>query len=318
MVFKNDDHNYEYTSCHLCGSTDVVVLHRVPDLLLQRDNIQATFVKCIHCGLIYQNPRPSINHLSNLYPSTYPPFDPQQRSLGWISKKLVKYGLEKRCNIVTRYKKRGRLLDLGCATGDFLHAMSSNPAWELFGVDTSRHAAEIARTKYHINVFVGSLEEALFPLEYFDVITIWEVLEHIYAPISTLEEINKILKPDGILVIRVPNFHSFDAKLFGKYWAGYDAPRHLYVFSPSTIERILNKAGFNIIETNTRYGNFTSFGISVDFWMRGKMVNSFLSNLVQIIIRNPIIRGILSPIFFLSGLTSHGSTLTIIAQKIVK
>ncbi len=305
---------FDYVPCNLCGSTSSVTLYSIPDFMLGSSDDEFSFVRCTQCGLVYQSPRSNNDHINDYYPPEYPPFSSQKHLTSWLLKKAINYGLEKRCNIVTHYKKNGRLLDFGCATGDFLHVMAQKSGWDLYGIDINSYAVDIAKTK-HLRVFAGTLDEAKFPDKYFDVITLWEVLEHLRDPIGILKKINDILKPDGLVIIRVPNLQSIDEKMFGKYWAGYDAPRHLYVFSPQTIRKILNLAGFEIIEMNTKYGNYPSFAISLNFWMTEKIKSQRLRKFAQTFIEMPLVRVMISPIFFLSGLTMHGATLTVVAQK---
>jgi SAM-dependent methyltransferase len=99
-----------------------------------------------------------------------------------------------------------------------------------------------------LNVFTGTVEEAKFENDFFDVIILNNVLEHLFDPKTTLNEINRILKNNGTLVIGIPNANSFEAKIFKKYWSAWDLPRHLYHFTPNTIKSLLNKTGFQVLE----------------------------------------------------------------------
>ncbi len=99
-----------------------------------------------------------------------------------------------------------------------------------------------------MNVFTGIVENAKFENEFFDVIILNNALEHMSDPKTTLNEINRILKNNGTLVIGIPNANSFEAKKFKKYWTGWDLPRHLYHFTPDTIKSLLNKTGFQVLE----------------------------------------------------------------------
>ncbi len=138
---------------------------------------------------------------------------------------LFRYGMSRRDQMVTRFKQSGRMLDVGCATGVFLQWFQAGGSWDLYGLELSEGAARVARAA-GLNVFIGQLEEAAYPENYFDVVTFWDVLEHISDPRSALLETRRILKPDGILVLRLPNAASLDARIFRQYWSGLDAPRH--------------------------------------------------------------------------------------------
>ena len=101
---------------------------------------------------------------------------------------------------------------------------------EAYGVEPDEYSSRIAIEKYHLNVFHGNLDQASYSTSSFDAITLWDVLEHLPDPSSTLQEIKGFLKPDGILVLRVPNYDSCDARLFGFAWSGLDVPRHFMSF----------------------------------------------------------------------------------------
>jgi 2-polyprenyl-3-methyl-5-hydroxy-6-metoxy-1,4-benzoquinol methylase len=307
----------EWTNCNLCQSNDYTLLYIIPDLMLNKKDVASSLVRCKQCGLVYQNPRPTSAQMASNYPPEYDPFNIQkeQKQPGWLGKKAFDYGLSKRCNFVTRFKTGGRLLDVGCATGEFLGAMSKRKGWQLHGVEINPQAALVAIECYHLEIFTGVLEQAGYPNQYFDVITLWEVLEHLHDPNAALSEIRRILKPDGILVIRTPDLSSWDARFFGKYWSGYDAPRHLYIFNPITLEKILKLAGFYIQSNSYRMGGYASFMISINFWMSGVELKSSTRYKVQRILGNPIINLILALLYNIVGQFLRGPTLTTAARR---
>jgi SAM-dependent methyltransferase len=197
----------------------------------------------------------------------------------------------------------------------FLNGMRSQGDWELHGVEINPYAAEIARDRYGLQVRIGTLIEAAYPAHFFDVITMWDVLEHLHQPLENLREIDRILKPDGLLILRVPNVSSWDAKLFKRSWAGYDAPRHLYVFSPSTLEELLLKAGFRLINCSSQSGNYTTFLLSLRFWINAHEYNSKPAKLLLRILYHPIMRIFSAPIFYLRGLGLRGPQIVVTAAK---
>jgi 2-polyprenyl-3-methyl-5-hydroxy-6-metoxy-1,4-benzoquinol methylase len=111
-----------------------------------------------------------------------------------------------------------------------------------------------------VEVFVGELREAHFSAEEFDVVTLFHVLEHVLDPYSFLLEVNRILKENGLLVIRTPNIDSLISKVVGKYWSWVDPPRHLFYFSPDTLKKMLEKTGFGLINIQAQKG------YSFNFW----------------------------------------------------
>ena len=226
------------------------------------------------------------------------------------------YGQRKRSHIITRYKAKGRLLDIGCATGAFLVYMRNHQVnWQLKGVETSPYASQIARTQYNLDVFTGSLEEAKFPDLYFDVVSLWEVLEHLQNPIDTLTEVHRVLKKDGIIVLRVPNGSSFDARLFKQYWEGLDPPRHLFVFTPNTIKEVFKKTGFELLKWYTTPGGYLAFLLSLKFWLNAQPISGTTTKRLLEYLAHPIARIVSAPLFSLNGLFKIGAHMVVIAQK---
>jgi SAM-dependent methyltransferase len=308
----------EIVSCNLCQSSWSKQLFQLSDLLLERDDVQVSLVQCQECGLVYQNPRPSFDEMGQHYPPEYESHAPTLKNSNnsLLLNRALQYGMDKRRRFITRQKNQGRLLDIGCATGHFLRNMGKLGCWELMGVETSVYAAEIARDKYNLDVFAGTVEEANYPDQFFDVITMWDVMEHLHNPLESLYEINRILKEDGTLVFRVPNGNSWDAKLFGSTWAGLDAPRHLYVFTPKTITKMLHLSKFKIIETSCRIGTYPTFVLDIRFWLYKRKMKSEHRQFIVDILYHPISRILSSPIFFLGSMDLKGPLMTITAIKI--
>ena len=138
----------------------------------------------------------------------------------------------------------GKILDVGCGAG-YLLSLFKEMGWETYGVEVSPLAGKIAKEK-GINIYEGELYETGLIDKYFDVIVLNHSLEHMYNPTKLLLEVNKILKDDGILIIGVPNIKSMEARIFKKNWGSIRAPQHLYHFSESTLNLLLDKCGFNL------------------------------------------------------------------------
>ncbi|MFN8491991.1 MAG: class I SAM-dependent methyltransferase [Caldilineaceae bacterium] len=307
----------EKTACNLCGSTATEPFATVPDLLLARLTTQATLVRCLTCGLVYQNPRPTLAEIGQHYPPEYEPFVDQaeKRKTNWFLQQAIAYGIRKRCRFVTRHKTSGKILDIGCAVGTFLLGMQAQGGWQTYGVELSHEVARFARERHHLDVFAGTLEEANFPDQSFDAVTMWDVLEHIHDPAATLCEIRRILKPDGVVVIRVPNLASWDAKFFGKAWAGLDAPRHLYVFTPTTLSQLLRKSGFVTVAHSSAIGSYVTFVLSLRFWLMANNFSENLQNKLVKILYHPVSRLISAPFFYLPNLALRGPLLVTTAKK---
>ncbi|MDD5370429.1 MAG: class I SAM-dependent methyltransferase [Anaerolineaceae bacterium] len=309
----------ETVACNLCNETkENTVFRDLPDLFLGRFDVRSTLVQCARCQLIYQNPRPTIKEISGSYPDSYEWYGPiaEQRSTSFLRQKAFDYGFARRARTVLNHKTWGSLLDLGCSIGLFLNEIARHPRWDVHGVEISPTASEIARSRYQLDVFTGTLEDARFSSNSYDAVTLWDVLEHLHDPFATLTEIHRIMKDDGILVIRVPNATSWEARIFGPAWSGLDLPRHLYVFNQVTLTSMLHKAGFKVIESNASSGSYTNFLISLRFWI-GLHSSKGLpnKNLLLKVLAHPAIRLLTVPIFFIPGIFRRGPLLTIVAEK---
>jgi SAM-dependent methyltransferase len=143
------------------------------------------------------------------------------------------------------FSDKGKVLDIGCGNGSYL-AWLKSLGWAVYGVEPDEMSVKFAAQEYGIDIFCGDLSDAHFPDSLFDCITMWHSLEHSHRPLETLKEIYRILKPEGLAVISVPNIHSLEAKLLKGNSFLYDVPRHLYDFSPRVLGEMLNKGGFRI------------------------------------------------------------------------
>jgi len=307
----------ETVACNLCGSTDATDYAVVPDLLLERPQVVARLVQCRRCGLVYQNPRPTPEEIGMHYPPEYEPYTDYtvQRRQNPLLRRVIDYGINKRCRFVTRHKTGGRLLDIGCAAGTFLLGMRAQPGWQVQGVELSATVAEMARTQHNLDVFTGTLEQAAFADASFDAVTMWDVLEHVHDPAGTVREIRRVLKPGGILVVRVPNLASWDAGFFKTTWAGLDAPRHLYVFTPATLSRLLTENGMPVVEHSTAIGSYVTFALSVRFWMTARGVSAQSKQRAGRVLFHPLVRIASAPIFYVPSAMQRGPLLVTTAQK---
>lgn len=307
----------EAVRCNLCGADSASPFATVPDLLLERPSIQTTLVRCNRCGLVYQNPRPTLREIGQHYPPEYDSYVDHAAGQGrhWLLQKAIDYGIDKRCRFVTRHKQSGRVLDIGCAAGTFLLGMRRQGDWQTYGVELTDAVARIARERHGLDVFTGTLEEAAYPAAFFDAITLWDVLEHLHDPAASLREIGRILKPDGVLVIRVPNLASWDAVFFGRTWAGLDAPRHLYIFTPHTLRQLLEGAGFGVLENSSAIGGYMTFVLSVRFWLTAQGASPKLQRTVMRLLYHPLARLASAPLFYIPSQLQRGPLLVTTARK---
>jgi len=156
---------------------------------------------------------------------------------------LLSLGVRKQVKTVTaRLPQKGRALDVGCATGAFLFVLR-RLGWKVDGVEINPQMAAYARVHIPAEVFSGDFLEADYPEDTFDLITFWDVLEHLPDPRKALIKARHIARTSGLLVVSLPNPDSLEARAFGEYWAGWDIPRHLHLWPRPTFVRLLNDTG---------------------------------------------------------------------------
>lgn len=197
-------------------------------------------VQCNDCRFLFTNPRPHPDSLHQYYESDeYISHQNKGNSIINILYRIARYfTLKRKVNLVNKYSEhKGHLLDFGCGTGHFLDAANKDK-WKTTGLEPNVIARKQAEAK-QLNV-VESIEH-LPTDKKFDLITMWHVLEHIPNLNTTLSKLYKMLSKKGTLIVAVPNHNSYDARIFDKYWAGYDVPRHLYHFDHESIKNLMKK-----------------------------------------------------------------------------
>jgi SAM-dependent methyltransferase len=305
----------ETIPCPLCGGRDTVVVARHRDRLLGIEG-EFTTARCTGCGLHYLNPQPAPEELARYYPEAYEPYlAGTQGSASRLKRLSLEYGLAKRCRSVTRHKEGGCLLEIGCANGLFLDAMRRRGKWELQGVDVSPHAVTAARAQLGLKVFQGTLHEAQFTTGAFDAVVMWDVLEHVHDPAATLIEINRILAPDGVLVFRLPLLDAWEHRWFGRYWSGWDAPRHLTLFSKHTLGLMLARSGFRLEKMTCVSGSYLTFVLSLRFWARDHL-SARAQRWLRAILESLPARLATAPFFYLVDRLQKGTAVTVVARPV--
>ncbi len=250
----------EYTDCNLCHSNDYAIIYKsghsdnggmVPQRYLCTEINKGDFgtvVQCRQCGLMYNNPRLKPQVAKELYVNSADPLYVKEQKQRIESFRRTARECEK-------IKSGGNLLDIGSFYGFFLEA-ASKEKWQRYGVELSKNAIFYTRKHFGIDVFEGDLFAAHYPDRHFDLVTMWDVIEHLHNPKETLLEINRVLKDDGLLALVTPNINSFMARIFKDQW-WFLVPSHIYYFTPRTIGKMLNEAGFKMIRKGTYGRSFT-------------------------------------------------------------
>ena len=196
--------------------------------------------------MLITTPKPKTEDLGRYYESDdYISHTDGKRTLFEKTYQFIKnIALGKKVKLINSLsKEKGHLLDIGAGTGDFL-TRASQDKWNITGIEPSEKAKAIASKKGL--VLLGDSKD--LANQAFDVITMWHVLEHVPDLDFQIKELKRLLKPDGHIIIAVPNFNSYDAKHYGNFWAAYDVPRHLWHFSKTAIRKLFEKEALQLIE----------------------------------------------------------------------
>lgn len=241
-----------YILCPICATDDCAVINTCrispQDAVIEEKTV--SLCRCRHCGLVYVNPQPKVleRRPQELYTQEY-------FQKGYMRFYAEDQGATQsnepflfRLNLINGYKKSGDLLDIGCASGEFLKACRDR-GFRVTGIDISSYAARVAKEKHGIDVRRGELHDAHFAQCSFDVVTAGDVLEHIRDPRAFLTEIHRILKPDGILYLAMPDFSSLHYRVMSmiahfNHKNYFVLPHHIFHFTPQTLEKLLHEAGF--------------------------------------------------------------------------
>ena len=287
--------------------------------------------RCPDCGLAITWPPPAPSEMGRYYPDAYYGNAGEKRFVGPVEAlQRALYG--HRASLVEKATGRGpgRVLDVGCGRGFLLDAFRRR-GWSVEGTEMSEASSAHAREVLEIPVRVGPLETLGLPAGSFDAVTLWHVLEHVTTPASLLEEIGRILKPGGVLLVSVPNFGSPEARATGAGWFHLDVPRHLVHFTHGTLDSSLRSAGFAPLEASWFAPEFDAFSFvqstlnrlglrqnALYDLLRGRAAKlgkgGGMTSAASVALAAPL--GILSvPATLIASLSGAGSTLTVLARR---
>lgn len=230
------------SQCPLCGNNQPEFWLAAPDRF-NAGRETHRLVRCTRCWLVsLQNP-PRPEEMGKHYGPDY------DRFIGRAGDNSSNRWRDRR-EAITKHKSSGAILDLGCSSGAFLETLKGQ-GWELYGIEMSEGAAKQATERSGARVYVGDVLDAPFAPNSFDVITCFDVLEHVYEPRKVLEKARHWLKPGGIVYILVPNIESGEARIFKSYWYGLELPRHLSHFSPRSLRYLAESVGLTVASLET-------------------------------------------------------------------
>jgi len=258
----------QLSNCPVCNSTERKSILYGHDYFLTKE--QFIIAECLNCGFRFTNPRPDSSEIQRYYESAeYISHDSNQKGLLTRVYKLARrFTLRKKLSIIRNFSKGQIILDIGCGTGEFLNYCKGK-RFATHGVEPNEKPRKWACEHFDLDVR-ESLNDFLHEEIKFDCITLWHVLEHIHDLQNTMVSLKKLLNPGGIIIMALPNINSWDAFHYGKYWAAYDLPRHLYHFNHSTFKLFAENNGFKLKKTLPQ--TLDSFYISIlsEKYLNGK------------------------------------------------
>ena len=229
------------SDCPVCASPAFAPLHEAEDKWMRVPG-HFQYARCLGCDQVYLRRRPAPEDMGRYYP---PGYIRVGRAPARVRRFFRRRDLAGRVALVAA-QPGSRVLDVGCATGEFLDAVRDTGR-TVAGVEPTDWAAEAAAAR-GIPVWHATLAEAELPEGAFDVATLWDVVEHLDAPADDLARVRQALRPGGRLVVATPVLDGWEARRFGEHWPGWDTPRHLTVFSHATLDALLARAGFRVVE----------------------------------------------------------------------
>jgi 2-polyprenyl-3-methyl-5-hydroxy-6-metoxy-1,4-benzoquinol methylase len=250
-----------YSSCPCCGSSVLKKALVATDYLVSQKEFEIW--ECVDCTLRFTQHTPDAQAISQYYQSSdYISHSGTNKGIInalYHTVRKITLSDKRRLILSVTQIDNGRLLDIGAGTGAFVSHMQMN-GWQATGLEPDAMARSNALTANKVNLLAS---DALFEFaeNSFDVITMWHVLEHVHDLHNYMEQLKKILKPNGKIFIAVPNYTSYDARFYKGFWAAYDVPRHLYHFSPEAMFQLLSIHDLHLLASRVMW--YDSFYISL-------------------------------------------------------
>ncbi|MBI5651564.1 MAG: class I SAM-dependent methyltransferase [Chloroflexi bacterium] len=300
----------EDIACNLCGAKDAALLYpsTLKNMTPNADDFRCTsaaygihppIVRCRRCDLVYANPRWQAALVEESYSVVEDQTYVEEREGRVLTFSRNLQPLE---DLVGADKPTRRLLDVGCHIGVMVELAQAR-GWDAWGVEPSTWASEQARAR-GLNVITGTLTDAAIPENYFDVVTMWDVIEHLTDPMAEIRNAYRVVKPGGIFAIHTIDIESAFARVMGKHWP-WLMEMHLYYFSPRTLGKMVEQAGFQVIRSSAQ-GRFLRLGY---FITRIEPYSKLLYRALDAIIKRMNWGGVAIPVNF-------GDLFTIYARKV--
>lgn len=241
-------------NCCLCEQDDAAIIGGGEDFEYRTSADTFTTMQCRSCGLVYLNPRPAVEELGRIYPSSYHAFAFSETEFGFVFKVRRRLEARRLLRWCEGLPASARIIDIGCGDGFHLEILKDfgPKTWQLEGVDADERAVAMARRK-GLTIHHGLLEKLALPQETYDLAISLQTIEHLASPPQLLANVRKLLRPGGRLVIVTDNTDSLDFHLFKqRHWGGYHFPRHWNLFNPHTLHKLAEKTGFEVEKLTTQ------------------------------------------------------------------
>ncbi len=252
-----EDVTRQHVPCNLCGSDARQPYCPENGLGL---------VQCQNCGFVYVSPRPDAKELYALYGETY--FHNNESGVVGYSNYIrdepnIRRTARRRLEHLGQFVRPGKLLDVGCATGFFLDE-AVKQGWDGEGLDVSSFAVDYAHEHFGLKTYHGALTELEFQTGAYDLVTMWDVIEHVPDPTTYVRRAAELLRTGGVISLATPDVDSIPARLAGRRWVGFKlSEEHVYYFSIKTLTRMLNDAGFEVVSVR-HIGKYVPFSLFRD------------------------------------------------------
>lgn len=312
------DQELESVRCNLCGEDVAEHFLSQQDLLASKRSF--SIVRCTRCELAYVNPRPKLEGIHRYYPDDFFSYQmevlaPENASL---RRRLVSYlansSASQRVEAVQKLlplTAQSEVLDVGCGKAGFLYALNNEVGCKVSGLDFDAGSVTYCREKLDLDVRQGGAGEIEGLGREFDLVTMWHFLEHDFDPAGALKSIHKVLRDGQYLLLEVPNVACAENALFGSKSYLYDVPRHLYHFSPVTITRMLEGAGF-VVES-MKFPHFSGgwIGSLQGLLMGGRVFTDLQGHVFSFFALSLLCL----PFDLLTSALGRGSIMTVLARK---
>ena len=270
-----------YPGCPVCKSGDIHFSFKAKDHTVSGKMFEVW--TCKHCTALFTQDIPEMEEMGSYYQSDkyISHSDTDRGFVNRLYHVVRKYTLQSKKNLICKETglKQGNILDIGSGTGAFLDTMK-NTGWNVTGLEPGEEAREKGRTLYNVHSLPS---QELFNLQAgsFDAITLWHVLEHVHQLHAYVEQVKKLMTDKGVLFIAVPNYTSHDASHYQEGWAAYDVPRHLYHFSPLSINMLMKQHGLRTRKMIPMW--FDSYYVSMlsEQYKKGGMLTAMFTGLVS-------------------------------------